>query len=166
MLHAVADLGWFPQFHGTPLSWKLIRSVGPVDYIYNTSWAAKVLTVAHLQVLWSEFWSPRAQQTTQKKPFSIVSGCGQCKSGRDQKIVCALRAFFMLRTPLYKILNPPLACQYILQMLHAELKLDTSIQNCNSCSACKQMDGLLTITAPSSVGLGVASTPTTSQCVC
>ena len=38
-----------------------------------------ILTVAHLQVLWSEFWSPRAQQTTQNTPFSIASGCGQRK---------------------------------------------------------------------------------------
>ena len=42
--HTVADLGWFPGFHGTPLFMrvchmliilyfdKLTRSVGPVDY--------------------------------------------------------------------------------------------------------------------------------------
>ena len=92
---------------------KLTRSVGPVDYNspngnpYLMS-SKIILTVAHLQVLWSEFWSPRAQQTTQNTPFSIASGCGQRKSGRGRKIARASRAFFILRTPLYKILNPPL----------------------------------------------------------
>ena len=92
---------------------KLTRSVGPVDYnspnVTPYLMSSKIiLTVAHLQVLWSEFWSPRAQQTTQNTPFSIASGCDQCKSGRGQKIARAKRAFFMLKTPLYKILNPPL----------------------------------------------------------
>ena len=96
---------------------KLTRSVGPVDYnspngtLYLMS-SKIILTVAHLQVLRSEFWSPRAQQTTQNTPFSIASGCSQRKCGRGQKIARALRAFFTLRTPLYKILNPPLPlCQ-------------------------------------------------------
>ena len=97
---------------------KLTRSVGPVDYNspngtpYLMS-SKIILTVAHLQVLWSEFWSPRAQQTTQNTPFSIASGCGQRKNERGQKIARAPRAFFMLTTPLYKILNPPLFyCSY------------------------------------------------------
>ena len=69
---------------------KLTRSVGPVDYNspngtpYLMS-SKIILTVAHLQVLWSEFWSPRAQQTTQNTSFSIASGCGQRKNGRGQK---------------------------------------------------------------------------------
>ena len=98
----MADLGWFPGFHGTPLSCmkvliilyydKLTRSVGPVDYngtLYLMS-SKIILTVAHLQVLWSEVWSPRAQQTTQNTPFSIAKGCGQRKSGRGQKIARVL----------------------------------------------------------------------------
>ena len=82
---------------------KLTRSVGPVDYNspngtpYLMS-SKIILTVAHLQVLCSEFWSPRAQQTTQNTPFSIASGCGQRKSGRGQKFA---------RAVLYT-LNPPL----------------------------------------------------------
>ena len=83
-----------------------------------------ILTVAHLQVLWSEFWSPRAQQTTQNTPFSIASGCGQRKNGCGQKITRALRAFFMLRTPLYKILNPPLGRVYILTQKESKAAAD------------------------------------------
>ena len=80
---------------------KLTRSVGPVDYNSpnRTSYLMSskiILTVAHLQVLWSEFWSPRAQQTTKNTPFSIASGCGQRESGRGQKIARALRTFFIL----------------------------------------------------------------------
>ena len=56
---------------------KLTRCVGPVDYNGNGTpylMSSKIiLTVAHLQVLWSEFWSPRAQQATQNTPFSIAS---------------------------------------------------------------------------------------------
>ena len=46
---------------------------------------ALVLTVAHLRVHWSEFWSPRAQQTTRNTQFSMASECGQCKSGQGSK---------------------------------------------------------------------------------
>ena len=74
---------------------KLTRSVGPVDYNspngtpYLMS-SKIILTVAHLQVFWSEFWS-RAQQTTQNMPFSIASGCGQrIKMGVAKKIARAL----------------------------------------------------------------------------
>ena len=48
---------------------KLTRSVGPVDYIVFTEplylMNSKIIvTAAHLPVLWSDYWSPRAQQTT------------------------------------------------------------------------------------------------------
>ena len=66
---------------------KLTRSVGPVDYIvfmeplYLMN-SKIILTAAYLQVLWSDYWSPRAQQITQNTPFSIASGCVQRKNGR------------------------------------------------------------------------------------
>ena len=53
---------------------KLTRSVGPVDYnsptgtLYLMS-SKIILTVAHLQVLWSEFWSPRAQLVSCTRPL-------------------------------------------------------------------------------------------------
>ena len=58
-----------------------------------------ILTVAHLQVFMNEFWSiacPRAQQTTQNTPFSIVSGRGHHKNGRGIK---TLRARIYLEPP-------------------------------------------------------------------
>ena len=115
VLHSSGGFRVVPRVPWNPSFMKVLitRSVGPVDYNSpnGTPYLMSsniVLTVAHLQVLWSEFWSPRAQQTTQNTPFSIASGCGQRKSGRGQKIARASRAFFILRTPLYKILNPPL----------------------------------------------------------
>ena len=65
---------------------KLTRSVGPVDYnsfngtLYLMN-SKIILTVAHLQVLWSEFWSPRAQQTTQNTPFRSRVGVANVKVG-------------------------------------------------------------------------------------
>ena len=104
----VPRVPWNPSYYIVlSQTYKICWSSGTTGTPYLIS-SKIVLTVAHLQVLWSEFWSPRAQQTTQNTPFSIASGCGQPKSGRGQKIARALRAFFILRTPLYKILNPPL----------------------------------------------------------
>ena len=89
---------------------KLTRSVGPVDYIAlmepPTSRAEKL---AHLQVLWSEFWSNRLLKT---RHFRSQVGVANVKVGVVKKIARALRAFFILRTPLYKILDPPLPIQY------------------------------------------------------
>ena len=45
------------------------------------------------------------QSLAQKTPFSIASGRGQCKNGRGFKNLC-------VRTPLTKILDPPLQCSY------------------------------------------------------
>ena len=76
-----------PLFHMKYLYTVLLQTVGPVDYIvfmeplYLMN-SKIILTVAHLQVLWSDYWSPRAPQTTQNTPFSIASGCGQRKNGR------------------------------------------------------------------------------------
>ena len=88
---SVADLGWFPGFHGTPLSayyivlwqtYKICWSSG-TPYLMSSKINP---TVTHLQVLWSEFW---AEQTTQNTPFSIASWCGQRKSGRGVKVLYA-----------------------------------------------------------------------------
>ena len=64
-------------------------------------------SVAHLRVFLSEFWSttcPRAQLTTQNSPFSIASGCGF-------KIYVRFVRALVIRTPLGKILDPPLMSQ-------------------------------------------------------
>ena len=107
---------------------KLTRSVGPVDYNSPNGtpyfMSSKIIeTVAHLQVLWSEFWSPRAQQTTQITPFLIVSGCGQHKSGCGQKNRARFARVLYAQNPLYKILNPPLVmrsyCYCVTYILYA-----------------------------------------------
>ena len=93
---------------------KLIRSVGPVDYIvfmeplYLMN-SKIILTVAHLPVLWSDYWSPRAQQTILKtRHFRSRVGVSNVKMGVAKNFARTKRAFFILRTPLSKILNPPL----------------------------------------------------------
>ena len=85
----MADIGWLPGFHGTPLMKVLIIlfydkvtiSVVPVEYSLDRTACLMnsiiILTVAYLRVLLNEFWSPRAHQTTPNTPFSIVSECGQ-----------------------------------------------------------------------------------------
>ena len=40
-----------------------------------------ILTVAHLPVLWSDYWSPRAQQTTQTRHFRSRVGVSNVKMG-------------------------------------------------------------------------------------
>ena len=67
-----------PLFHeGTYILYydKLTGSVGPVDYIivfmeplYLMN-SKIILTAAHLPVLWSEFWSPRANRLLKTRHF-------------------------------------------------------------------------------------------------
>ena len=61
------------------------------------------LTVAHLRVSLSVFWSttyPRAHQTAQSMPVSIVSGHGNVNVGVALKFAHALRTFLYLDPPL------------------------------------------------------------------
>ena len=74
-------------------------------YLTNSK---KILTVAHLGVFLGDFWSTTYRQTPLTTRSAIENGRGQRKSGRGFKNFAHSARDYYKRTPLCRILDPPL----------------------------------------------------------
>ena len=86
-------------------------------YVSNSK---KILTLAHLRVFLSDFWSTTYRQTrltTLNKRSTIKNGRGQCKSGRGFKIFARL---LLTNPPVY---NPGSAPVKVLKVYNPTYKI-------------------------------------------